>query len=178
MKKVKKYSFSMMEILVTLMLFSMLIGFLTFWKINLSLQTQNNEEIVRIFLKEDLVYKKMMAIFEQRERNNAPILFNENSCSLVFNKTPSLFSELSGLVKAFFEYSLVDKTLYLTVSKTLENEREIKEKIVLLDHIDNLRWEFVEDVFKVRGGNFLGLKVHIDRSPLGILPSRAITYVF
>lgn len=178
MKQVKKYSFSMMEVLITLTLFSMLLGFLSFWKIKLALQNRNNEDIVRIFLKEDLVYKEMTAIFERRERGGSFIVFNENSCSLFFDKPPSLFNELSGRVKAFFEYSLVDKTLYLTVSKTLENGREIKEKIILLDHIDNLRWEFVEDVFKVRGGNFLGLKVHVGRSPLGALPGRAITYVF
>ncbi len=178
MKQIKKNSFSMIEVLVTLMLFSILIAFLSFWKINLSHQFFNNKRIINFFLEEDIAYRKMNLIFDQRDRVNTPILFDKNSCSLFFNRGLTFCSELSGMIQASFEYSIIDKTIYLVISKILNDEKEIKERIILLDGVNKFEWEFVEDPFKITGGNFLGLKMNLERTSIDGFPNRKLTYVF
>lgn len=167
-----------MEILIALMLFSILISFLSFWKIKLTYQSHNDKKIVNYFLEEDLAYKKMSFIFDQRDRLNTPIIFSQNSCSLFFNRGLTVCSELSGKVKVSFEYSEVDRTIYLITSKILDDNKEIKEKVILLDHIGQLQWELVESPFKVIGGNYLGLKLSFQRDSINGFPNRTLTYVF
>lgn len=132
--KRKKRSFVLVEVLVSLTLFSLLFCTLGFWQRHLLISSKRDEQLYKIFLQENSAYKKLRELF--RFASQFGDLSSESLCSVVFDRGVYRDPELAGEVAAVLYYNEQFQRLELRI-RSLKNQYKI-ETFVLLDHVSRV----------------------------------------
>lgn len=130
----KKRSFVLVEVLVSLVLFSLLFGTLGFWQRHLLISSKRNEQLYKVFLQENNAYKKLRELF--RFTSQFESLSSESLCSVVFDRGVYRDPELAGEVAAILYYNEQFQRLELCI-RSLKNQDKM-EIFVLLDHVSRV----------------------------------------
>ena len=136
MKLVKKLSFSLLEVILSLTLGAMLIGMLLF---SLSYTARAKREIEarqEIVLKHKFIQEKLTQIFSSIDPENAGFTFKNNQLEFIYTHGSDPDFSFSKDVKATLK--LMDDALILEIIAN-KNVR----KTCLIDGLSNIEWEFL-----------------------------------
>lgn len=148
----RKYAFSLVEVVISLGLFAVLLTSLTLWHRTLTQQKSEIEHLKAPLLEKRYLSQRLQAILPQAE---APF-FSHDPTALVFlfNRGPWKDPKLSGKVLGKLFYHPQERTLSLTIWPSPFQEEGPREEptqtFILLDRVDYVAFSFFHppDPFK------------------------------
>jgi hypothetical protein len=149
----KKRCFTLMEMLVTLFLFSLLASSLLFWYKRVSMGAYEQKAHYKPIFKEQLAYRNLQKIFHHIPSHlsgNPSIFFSQQegdgSTSLIFTLDNGVWIDPYLSHHVFAKLHLHNRGLYMTIWPQLPHEVDPSDhshQFLVLDDIDSLSYSFL-----------------------------------